>query len=463
MGLGSPRTLTKAASALAALTLALGIPLAVAPAASADSSTTILELTNDYRASKGLKPLRWNQDVANVASAWSASMLSSRTLAHNRKFSSQIPGGWSRAAENVGYACGYSSAEKAAAVIMNAWKNSPDHDENLRGDYTDIGIGFAWDASSTCAYATQNFAKYSSSSTSSIFGTLVSPSGTPVSGATVYARYSGGTRSTTTDSAGDYKLTNLPRTTYTLEYRTGSTALRSEYFTDAPVVSCASRVKLGGTDLLRVNAKLSPSTAPVADGSTVLCDVSPDKTSSYYSAFAGEIQWLADAGITTGWSNGYGGKNYKPLTSTTRDAMAAFLYRLEGEPPVDTAAAPEFTDTASSAFQTEIAWLATTGITTGWSTPSGREFRPTAQVTRDAMAAFLYRYAGEPPFTPPATSPFTDVATTSPFYKEITWLAETGITTGWSVSGGKKEFRPLNKITRDAMAAFLFRFDEQGL
>jgi hypothetical protein len=77
-----------------------------------------------------------------------------------------------------------------------------------------------------------------------------------------------------------------------------------------------------------------------------------------------------------------------------------------------------------------------------------------ASVNRDAMAAFLYRFAGDPAFTPPATSPFTDVTPSTPFYKEITWLASTGVTSGYS----NGTFRALNAVNRDAMAAFLFRY-----
>jgi hypothetical protein len=74
------------------------------------------------------------------------------------------------------------------------------------------------------------------------------------------------------------------------------------------------------------------------------------------------------------------------------------------------------------------------------------------------MAAFLYRFAGKPAFTPPAVSPFSDVTPSTPFYKEITWLASTGITGGFSDG----TFRPLGTVKRDAMAAFLFRFDGKG-
>jgi amidase len=47
---------------------------------------------------------------------------------------------------------------------------------------------------------------------------------------------------------------------------------------------------------------------------------------------------------------------------------------------------------SSTEFFTEITWLESTGITTGWSTPSGQEYRPLAYTKRDAMATFLYRF-----------------------------------------------------------------------
>ncbi|PWD51483.1 hypothetical protein C8046_13285 [Serinibacter arcticus] len=108
-------------------------------------------------------------------------------------------------------------------------------------------------------------------------------------------------------------------------------------------------------------------------------------------------------------------------------------------------------------FYSEITWLAEKGISTGWVTPQGREYRPLAPIARDAMAAFLYRLAESPEFTAPTVSPFVDVKPTDQFYKEITWLAETKISTGWANADGTASFRPLDPIARDAMAAFLFR------
>ena len=102
-------------------------------------------------------------------------------------------------------------------------------------------------------------------------------------------------------------------------------------------------------------------------------------------------------------------------------------------------------------FYTEIEWLAGERITRGW--PDGT-YRPGENIERGAIAAYFYRMAGAPDFTPPVVSPFKDVDPSHPFYREITWLASKGITRGW----GDGTFRPVEPIHRDAMAAFVYRF-----
>ncbi|MPV50696.1 MULTISPECIES: GH25 family lysozyme [unclassified Pseudactinotalea] len=108
---------------------------------------------------------------------------------------------------------------------------------------------------------------------------------------------------------------------------------------------------------------------------------------------------------------------------------------------------------ADYVFGVEISWLLGQDITTGYDDGT---FRPRNKISREAMAAFLYRYAGAPAFRAPARSPFSDLPTTAPFYKEITWLLAQGITTGYDDG----TFRPRNQISREAMAAFLYRFED---
>lgn len=172
--------------------------------------------------------------------------------------------------------------------------------------------------------------------------------------------------------------------------------------------------------------------------------------------FAKEIEWMASEDISRGWSD----DTYRPLNNVARDAMSAFTYRLAGEPSFKVPAKASFKDVRpGSAFFKEISWLSATGVANGW---SDNTYRPMASVNRDAMAAFMYRLAGSPKFTAPKKSPFVDVRTDNPFYMEISWLAAQGISTGWDGAKGTKTFRPTQPVKRDAMAAFMYRFDQKG-
>ncbi len=168
------------------------------------------------------------------------------------------------------------------------------------------------------------------------------------------------------------------------------------------------------------------------------------------SQFAPDIAWLASSGITQGYADG----TFRPAASVTRDAMAAFLYRAAGSPAFAPPATSPFVDvTPAHPFYREIAWLAASGISTGTVTGQGAYFQPAEPVSREAMAAFLYRAAGSPSFAVPAASPFVDVTTAHPFYVAIAWMRAAGISTGWSDG----TYRPSATIERQAMAAFLHR------
>jgi len=122
-----------------------------------------------------------------------------------------------------------------------------------------------------------------------------------------------------------------------------------------------------------------------------------------------------------------------------------------------TAASTHFTDVpANYPFVNDINWLAQRRITTGWHDGT---YRPESSVNRDAMAAFFYRYAGSPEYTAPAQARFTDVPADKQFYREISWLAEQGVTTGWPDGS----FRPVEPVHRDAMAAFVYRYNVRVL
>ncbi len=163
--------------------------------------------------------------------------------------------------------------------------------------------------------------------------------------------------------------------------------------------------------------------------------------------FYTEINWMGTAGISAGYPDG----TYRPTANVSRAAMAAFLYRAAGKPAFNPTTASPFSDAPVGApFYKEITWMRTAGISAGYGDGT---YRPTANVSRAAMAAFLYRAAGKPAFNPPAVSPFSDVPPGAPFYKEITWMAHEGISAGY----GDGTYRPYISVSRAAMAAFLYR------
>lgn len=180
--------------------------------------------------------------------------------------------------------------------------------------------------------------------------------------------------------------------------------------------------------------------------------------------FGDDIAWLFDNEISTGWDNGDGTHSFRPLQPIARDAMAAFLYRQANSPAFTPPTVSPFRDVApGDQFYKEIAWLAEQRISTGWDNgDSTASFRPLEPVNRDAMAAFLHRMAGRPAFGAPSVSPFTDMTPSTKFYTEVTWLVSEGIATGWVGNDLTAVYQPTVPINRDAMAAFLHRFDDAG-
>jgi len=150
-------------------------------------------------------------------------------------------------------------------------------------------------------------------------------------------------------------------------------------------------------------------------------------------------------------TGGFTDRTFRPAASVTRQAMAAFLFRQLGG-EVPGDCTEQFSDVPEEhPFFEEVCWLADSGITGGFSDGT---FRPGATVTRQAMAAFLHRAAGSPPpsgCTPPQ---FSDVPASHPFFDEVCWLATSGVAGGFP----NGTYRPAAIVTRQAMAAFLTRF-----
>jgi hypothetical protein len=133
-----------------------------------------------------------------------------------------------------------------------------------------------------------------------------------------------------------------------------------------------------------------------------------------------------------------------PADSVTRGQMAAFLARALGLP--DAGGANPFTDDDGSVFEADIERLAAAGVTKGC---TATKFCPEEAVTRGQMAAFLARAYD----LPPAISDHFSDDDGSAFEADINRLADAGITTGCSAAS----FCMNEPVTRGQMAAFLRR------
>jgi hypothetical protein len=165
----------------------------------------------------------------------------------------------------------------------------------------------------------------------------------------------------------------------------------------------------------------------------------------YGAYYRDAVQWLVDAGITTGVGNT---GEFRPDDPVTRAQMATFLWRLRDRPP---APPHRFVDVPrDSYFNDAVSWLAHSGVTTG--VGGSNRFEPHEIVTRAQMAAFLHRLAGLQGGAP--HHGFPDVPGGVYYDGAVSWLKHRGITTGVGNTG---LYQPYTVVTRGQMAAFMYR------
>ena len=104
---------------------------------------------------------------------------------------------------------------------------------------------------------------------------------------------------------------------------------------------------------------------------------------------AGWYHTAIDYVLNNGIMNGMGGGLFAPGESTTRAMIVTTLYRIEGEPAVN--GKNSYSDVKNSVWYTDaIIWATEKGIVNGY---GGGKFGPQDLVTREQIAAILYRYA----------------------------------------------------------------------
>lgn len=169
--------------------------------------------------------------------------------------------------------------------------------------------------------------------------------------------------------------------------------------------------------------------------------------------FASAVDYVTGKGMM----NGTADNTFSPKANTTRGMVVTVLYRLENQPSTSVAS---FTDVASGAYYANaVAWANANGIVSGYG--SGK-FGPNDKVTREQLAAILYRYAQYKKYDVSVGEDtnilsYDDAQSISSYaIPAIQWACGAGVVTG--KSGSKLD--PKGNATRAEVAAMLMRFCE---
>ncbi|QIM19569.1 S-layer homology domain-containing protein [Leucobacter coleopterorum] len=145
----------------------------------------------------------------------------------------------------------------------------------------------------------------------------------------------------------------------------------------------------------------------------------------------------------------------------TREAMAAFMFRMDGTSSYQAPKVSPFADVKpGDKFYREISWMHSQGLSTGTRQTSGKPlFQPKAALSREAMAAFMFRLEKPKAYQAPKVSVFSDMKPSDKFYREVSWMYASKLTTGYKAPNGSRSFGPKQSLTREAMAAFMYRLE----
>lgn len=185
-----------------------------------------------------------------------------------------------------------------------------------------------------------------------------------------------------------------------------------------------------------------------ADGGLPFLDIAPGAWC--YDA----VRYVYEAGLM----NGTSATTFTPNAATTRGMIVAILYRLEGEPA---AGQSGFADVDPSAYYASaVAWASANGIVNGY---EDNTFRPGHPITREQMAAFLYRYVryrGEDVSDRADLSGYADARQIASYALEpLQWANARGLVNGTSPT----TLTPGGSATRAQAAVILTRLIQDVL
>ena len=228
--------------------------------------------------------------------------------------------------------------------------------------------------------------------------------------------------------------------------------------TDVTSTTLEDGAKLGLTDVKKtITFKLRNTVVIPGEPSTPVTPAEPelpftDVTEEH--PFYEDIQYVYGKGLMKGVSSDL----FQSTASTSRGMIAAILYRMEGEPAVS--GSNPFSDVADGSYCDDATvWAAKCGVVKGYGDGT---FRPGQAISREQMAAILYRYAqykGRDVSVGEDTNilSYTDATQVAEFaVPAFQWAVGAGIINGTSTT----TLSPKGNATRGQVAAILHRYAE---
>ena len=167
--------------------------------------------------------------------------------------------------------------------------------------------------------------------------------------------------------------------------------------------------------------------------------------------YAEAVEYVHGNGLMSGTS----ATTFSPETNTSRAMLATILYRSSGSPAVTEAV--DFTDVSTDAYYADaVAWASANGIISGY---GNGLFGPNDPITREQIAAILWRYAGSP--SAETGADFADEPSISSYAATaVDWARASGIVNG----AENNQFLPQDNATRAEVATILYNYmtREQG-
>ncbi|MBR4132486.1 MAG: S-layer homology domain-containing protein, partial [Oscillospiraceae bacterium] len=197
----------------------------------------------------------------------------------------------------------------------------------------------------------------------------------------------------------------------------------------------------------------------LAAGLDAVSKVPADECPSRKFVDAPEQDNWAHAGIdycvANGLMKGISDTVFSPAGSVTRAQLVTILYRLAGEPAV--AYKGTFSDVADGLWYSDaIEWAAANGIVNG---VGEGKFNPDGKITREQIAAILYRYSGSPKVEG-SLAGFPDAASVSDYAVDaMIWATSTGLINGIG-QGDVTILSPKTDASRAQIASIIMRYAE---